>query len=431
MRALFVIVGLFALFGCAAAPKMVAVEKPSFCEGFKAEVKDNLGDESRAFIDYYGKYEERKLIVFMDGTGNTKKDLSNVYKLYRLAVQQACNDKPVIPYYDRGVGTEWYDFFGGSVLGTGVNKNIRQAYSFLVESYKPGDQIYLIGFSRGAFTARSLNGLIEFAGILDRNSIKSESTDFTVKKIFSTYDARYDGTASFDSNLKEKVKNTIERLAVKAYPVKVTAIGVFDTVPAIGPISDEEPDKYRLDLYALNGFHALSLDEQRNSFRVLRFDDFRVDTTNQKLVEVWFAGVHTNIGGGYAHSFDCNITDKSKHNYYDGLEAAPLNWMIKNFEPFKIFPEDKKYIQCEGGRLHDEFFKKGIMRRIYRDAGIFKRKPRIGDSIHESVAVRMDIKELKYPHNEREPKGQYLFMNLPHPVDSHKFFSDNGFKLVE
>ena len=108
--------------------------------------------------------KSRVLLVFLDGTANSKESESNIWRMYNRSVLQATRGFPVIPYYDRGVGTG-YQLFSGSVYGAGAEENIRQAYRFLMETYKPGDQVFIFGFSRGAFTARSLNGFIEFAGL--------------------------------------------------------------------------------------------------------------------------------------------------------------------------------------------------------------------------------------------------------------------------
>lgn len=390
---------------------------PNRNEKDKIKFIDKLGDSEKnneniwnTFNKHYNpKKEPRKLVVFMDGTANDRHDLTNVRKLYRLAVQHACMGNPIIPYYDQGVGTgDWLDIITGGWIGKGVNRNIRDAYQFLVETYNPTDEIYLIGFSRGAFTARSLNGLIEFAGLLDREKIPTDSTiESVIKGIFYTYRTPHDGTALFEKDLKDKLERYFlsNGISKRQESIKVSAIGVFDTVPAIGGKFDEEPDDHRLQLYALNGFHALSLDERRDKFRLLRFDDFRL-SDDQELKEVWFAGVHADVGGGYTKSFYCEDKNHQSPYYLNGLEHISLNWMINNFSRFNIFPK-RTFPQCEYGKLNDEVFgkKKWMFREIYT------RKLRANDLIHKSVYRRASA-QLENFHKEREPKGKYYIMDI-------------------
>jgi len=108
----------------------------------------------------------KKIAIFTDGTANTKDDQTNVYRLYELTTQQARTTPGVVTYYDRGVGNFGTKLSGGAV-GLGLSRNVRQAYRCLADHYRPGDQIYLFGFSRGAYTARVLGGLIHFMGVLE------------------------------------------------------------------------------------------------------------------------------------------------------------------------------------------------------------------------------------------------------------------------
>lgn len=418
MRTPLLFVSIVMLAGCASSP-MLAGENgyPGICKKFMAEAVDELADSYLAnrdlwetFNTRYAEDSRRRLVVFMDGTGNDKSSHTNVRKLYRLAVQQACSGQPIIPYYDKGVGAKWFDRVRGGLGGRGTSLNIRQAYRFLVESYKPDDEIYLIGFSRGAFTARSLNGFIEFAGLIDKKTITRgwydgipvpgvSSLHLTVKALYDVYQTKYDGIPDFEKRLKAKLEDEECDLGVKSYKVKVSAIGVFDTVPALGILQDDEPDSHRLDLYATQGFHALSLDEQRDAFRLLRFDPLRLNG-DQRLSEVWFAGVHSDIGGSYSMSYDCVATDR-----FAGLATTSLNWMTRKFDGFQIFPQGKQYQECAKGRLHDEYFD-GV-HLIYEDMGVFQRKPKPGDSIHSSVVKRMSEEPLYRPHEKREPGGRY------------------------
>lgn len=402
---------------------------PKFCNGFIAEISQEPGDSYltnrniwMTLNKHYNHAHPRKLAVFMDGTGNDKEDSSNIRKLYRLSLEQACNGVPLIPYYDKGVGAKWFEQISGGVAGRGTELNIRQAYRFLVEAYEPGDEIYILGFSRGAFTARSLNGFIEYAGLLDARTVQSRWYDdlpipglshlhFTVKALYDVYETAHDGTPTFDSKLRRNLGDEKIARNLRDYKAVVTAIGVFDTVPALGLFRDDEPDTHRLDLYAKRGYHALSLDEQRDDFRLLRFDPWRISDT-QELQEVWFAGVHSDVGGSYSKLFHCTDEDD-----YAGLATTSLNWMIKNFEDTQIFPlRANPYGECPGGRLHDEYF--ADLNWLYQDIGMFPRRPKEGDYIHQSVVDRIKMGQVLRPHPQREPGGKYLFLNLPPTTDT-------------
>lgn len=406
----------------------------------KSEADDNFYRVATRWKQLNCRYRNvhgRKLVVLLDGTSNNKKTSTNIWRLYDLALRAADNNEPVIAYYDQGVGNDNLSKFTGNVFGSGVSLNIRQAYRFLAQVYQPGDKIYLIGFSRGAFTARSLNGFIEFAGLLDNNAIKPDWGDRLpeiaglshlhreVKDLYDMYFNRDNGAADFEPLLRARLKNYSKDHHLTMRQVKVEAIGVFDTVPALGLLRDEEPDDHRLGLYARRGYHAMSLDEQRDDFRLLRF--FAPLLGDQTLEEVWFAGVHADVGGGYgAPEFSgCPPSNRlSKNAQPIGLEATPLRWMLRNFSADHIFAGSPWPVECLSGRLHDEFFDSvGIKKRVYQRSGLIKRHPLPGDKVDGSVLCRMQTEfNRSIRHPEREPHGYYRPANLgDHPQQTFDF----------
>ncbi|OLF52951.1 DUF2235 domain-containing protein [Pseudomonas chlororaphis] len=374
----------------------------------------------------YGDTGPRKLVVLLDGTENTKKDNTNIWRLYNQALEQAENGARVIPYYDKGVATSITTPFG-ALFGSGVSLNIRQAYRFLIEAYRPGDEIYIFGFSRGAFTARSLNGFLEIAGL--PSNLKPDTWDNStlwgwtghmhdvVEDMYDLYKARNDGVPGFDDALRVKLKAYRRANGISIYGddkpderVVVKVIGVFDTVPAVGSSLKEDPDEHRLELYAERGYHAMSLDEQRASFRLLRFG--LPQTKSQVLEEVWFAGVHSDVGGGYLNDPDlaqCGESPYAKGG--QGLETIPLRWMLVNVKDAGIFANSSRWpTECIGGPLHDEFLDAtGLAGRAYKKAGLIRRKPVEHDKVHASVFLRMDKRDLKAPHSKREPEPEYRY----------------------
>lgn len=375
----------------------------------------------------YKATQGRKLLVFLDGTANNKQSSTNIWRLYDLALKAADHGQPVIPYYDRGVGNDKRSQVTGNLFGSGVSLNVRQAYRFLAQAYRPGDQIYLFGFSRGAFTARSLNGFIEFAGLLDAEALGADWGDrmpaFTgltrlhreANHLYEIYFSRDTGSARFEPTLRKHLQDYEKQHGLPVRPVTVEAIGVFDTVPAAGLLRDEEPDDHRIGLYARRGYHAMSLDEQRDDFRLQRF--FAPLRDGQRLQEVWFAGVHADVGGGYGAPalsgcpLDPNLP---KAQQPIGLEATPLRWMLGNFTADRIFADAPWPQKCLDGRLHDEFLDSvGLRQRVFRLAGLNRRHPVVGDTVDGSVLCRMQITLAEgVRHCEREPEGHYRPANL-------------------
>src|SRR5262245_59688939 len=112
----------------------------------------------------------KRLAIFLDGTWNDPSSRTNVVKLFDLVAPRGADDVVQKSYYDAGVGTKWYNKLRGGTVGAGLSKNVRQAYSWLLENYADGDEVYIFGFSRGAYTARSLGGLIAGCGLANRGA---------------------------------------------------------------------------------------------------------------------------------------------------------------------------------------------------------------------------------------------------------------------
>lgn len=358
------------------------------------------------FAEQYKDHADRNLLVFMDGTGNDKSTNTNIYQMYQSSVKKAEMGTAIIPFYIEGVGSEWYNKITGGIIGDGLNKNILLAYKFLVENYKEEDKIFIFGFSRGAYSARSLNGLIEFSNLLDINKIDTDKIKDEIESLFEVYNVNNDGKTNFEKRLRKNIEKEFKSKMIDK-KVTVSAIGLFDTVPALGIKRDDFPDNHRTSLYAEKGFHALSLDEQRYDFRLLRFDPNKV-SSNQILKEVWFSGAHANVGGGYED--------------FNGLESLARNWMLSEFSEYDIFDKSIEKVDCtkketcENGKLHDEFLDSG---RTFKSFGISRRRPQHhNDVIHGSVICRIET-PLDKPHKYREPKGKYLPFSLKMPINKY------------
>lgn len=259
-----------------------------------------------------GAAPARRLVVFLDGTWNhpDQKDRgktkpSNVTKLARAVKPLAADGRFQITFYDDGVGTSWgLDKWVGGGFGVGLAKNIREAYRFLAYNYRDGDEIYIFGFSRGAYTARSLAGFIERVGMLPKSGM------YYMLHAFELY-AQRRPQLDFDTLLADKKVSTRR--------ARIDFIGVWDTVGAIGlpsrffhTLTGHRWNYHDVSLVPAirHARHALAIDEKRKPFRpTLWTDAVRADQT---LEQRWFPGVHSNIGGGYLR---------------DGLANHALHWM--------------------------------------------------------------------------------------------------------
>ncbi len=269
----------------------------------------------------------KKIVICCDGTGNEiKENQSNVLKFYRVL-----KEKPdQIGFYDPGVGTisnsgAWSRFKNrakgvfGLATGNGLDANVLDAYRFLIRHYEEGDEIFLFGFSRGAHTVRVLAGFINMVGLLHAHQEHLCSYAMTAYKQSSDKN---------DFRLAWRVQRVLDTRRAT-----IRFMGVWDTVASvIVPRPDRmylpslESLPYTKSNPCVQVFrHACAIDERRRMFRLSRWKDpqpFKVhpfvkteDAADQDIKQVWFAGVHADIGGGYPE-------DES------GAAKYPLEWMV-------------------------------------------------------------------------------------------------------
>ncbi len=284
----------------------------------------------------------KRLITCSDGTWNKpdNKDRglpveTNVEKMFRAicTTDNADAYKPVhqLKIYDQGVGTgyTWKDKLIGGATGAGIDKNIKDMYTFLMLNYEPGDQIYLFGFSRGAYTARSIGGLIRNCGILRPENI------MLVDKAYNLYRDR-NKYSSPDSDLMTSFRH---RYAHEDQ-TPVHFIGVWDTVGSLGiPLpwyKLRNRNRYKFHDLTLgstvqHAYHALAIDEKRRLFQPTLWQQSSTVANNpyhpQKMEQRWFPGVHSNVGGGYADS---------------GLSDIALNWLLNKANEAGLCYEEER-----------------------------------------------------------------------------------------
>jgi len=257
----------------------------------------------------------KNIVICLDGTGNQfKEDNSNVVKLFRTIVRGAGQ----VAFYDAGVGTladpqyrtpvgKRFSKWLGLGLGFGLLKNVEEAYSYLMERYEPGDRIFLFGFSRGAYTARVLAGFLQAVGLLEPGN---QSLIPYAIKLYKSKKRRYwiVGSASPQFQVMQKFKSTFSR------SVDIHFLGLWDSVSTFGWIYNPIFLPYTTNNRSVKTVrHALAIDERRAFFQPMPWGLTHADEQNIK--EVWFAGVHSDVGGGYAEEDS-------------GLSKITLRWML-------------------------------------------------------------------------------------------------------
>lgn len=251
----------------------------------------------------------KRIVICADGTWNKpdqedrgRRKPTNVVKIARAVDPIDENGVNQISYYHDGVGTNWgLDKIAGGGFGIGLSANIVEAYSFIALNYLEGDEIFLFGFSRGAYTVRSLAGLLHEIGILPKNHA------FYTPEAYKLYRQ--------NTSQSELDKFRAEHGCMVG---KVKYIGVWDTVGALGiPIGLFKSLNSRYQFHEVgltenisHAYHALAIDERRRPFlpSLWEIDE----TSTQTLQQVWFPGVHSNVGGGYSK---------------DGLANGALHWI--------------------------------------------------------------------------------------------------------
>ncbi len=308
----------------------------------------------------------KNIILSTDGTGNAggKGHGTNVWRLHTAIDRHGTNIPEQIAFYHDGVGSQNNKFLKtiGGALGWGLKRTILELYFDLVSNYSEGDQIYLFGFSRGAYTVRLLAGFITSCGIIKRDDYSDKSDieihaeidlAYSAYKDLLTYNKQY---KNLENAQKERDINTIRnRLKPNRYTdVRIRFIGVWDTVDAYAIPFDSIARLFDRFLYTSfrehdnslskkveMACHALSIDDQRRTFLpVLWREDTPED--EKRIQQVWFCGVHSNVGGGYPKQ---------------GLAWVTLEWMLLHAKAAGLhFVHEDIEQFSENKNIHDKLY---------------------------------------------------------------------------
>jgi uncharacterized protein (DUF2235 family) len=355
----------------------------------------------------------KRIALFSDGTGNSagKAQKTNVWRMFE-ALDQAAGDQ--LAMYDDGVGTSPIRLLAvlGGAFGWGLKRNVINLYKFVCRSYQEGDELYGFGFSRGAFTIRMLTGLILTEGLvsfrseeeLQRNAraayLHYRSERFPAGRFSPVRLARWlrDGAIAW---LERVLERPSYAALAKRTGIPIHFLGVWDTVSAYGmPIEEFKPavnwllwpmmfKDLTLNPAVRHASHALSLDDERTTFHPIVWDEHEEArmvaegvVAPGRLRQVWFAGVHSNVGGGYPE---------------DRLALVSLDWMMRQASDCGLrllapavarvaadkSPFARLYNSRAGAGAAYRYSPRQI--KVYRDGGQFAVRP----VIHDSVIMRM------------------------------------------
>jgi uncharacterized protein (DUF2235 family) len=323
----------------------------------------------------------KRIVICADGTWNEpdqiddvtkKRKPTNVLKAARLVLGQAKDQTSQVVYYHTGVGTHpGVDKYTGGAFGDGMCANVRDLYRFIIYNYFPGDELYFFGFSRGAFTVRTLAGFMNKFGLLHKGD------DFYTSDVYGLYEKSLGPESDEWQQIFKHVK--------EPHPCPpIRFVGVWDTVGSLGPpgaigqLFNKGKYKFHdieLNLNIENAYHALAIDEHRKPFAPSIWT--RPAGWKGKLEQAWFVGVHCNVGGGY---------------HPDGVANEALQWLMEKAEGVGLqfdAPNAARYTPCFNTDLRES------MSTMYKLMGSYLRPIgqhlADGEVVHQSAIDRWKL----------------------------------------
>ena len=337
----------------------------------------------------------KNIVVFSDGTGQEGGEgaNTNIYKLFNIIEDRTSQQ---ISFYDPGLGTGWRKL-SGNVSGAGISKNILECYTFIFENFEAGDQIYLFGFSRGAATVRSLTSFIHYFGIIPKSRPELIKQAYKIYKIEN----------------EPKRKRKADEFVSKHHTMwtRIKFLGCYDTVAALGlpikPLSvlmniipgmQHKFQNFKLNETVENAYQALAIDDERKTFHPILWDPEALPY--QTIKQVWFCGMHTDVGGGYNEQ---------------ELSDIPFSWMKEMAVNHGLLIYSSNSISINGdpnGYMHNS-----------RGEGwtkLFRKKQRFWDSsrtdkpiIHNSVIQRKNN-----VNNKEESPYKSWILDLKYEIEN-------------
>lgn len=394
----------------------------------------------------------KNIIVCADGTGNKGgySPDSNIYKVYKMVDKHykgACKDGVEIGeqvlFYDNGVGTQtnklWRAISGG--FGVGFRHNVCDLYKFLARNYVEGDRIYFFGFSRGASTVRACTGMIAKCGLAKGKGMRNREIKALVDEAYAAY-----AMHRKKPEMAENFKNNPEKSS-GAVPIKF--LGIWDTVVALGfPKRTDVTGPVTLllnvlfaslekvfDTFFPHSFYyykltnnvefacqALAIDDERTSFWPFVWREKNIyDTENRtsdNVEQVWFAGMHSNVGGGYGRA---------------GMASVPLYWMMKRaHEHGLVFIDDAMKQAYDASHVHGRMYdSRSGFARLYRyhprEIEKLCNERLLGNiKLHRSVIERLNHRTANYTPGQIPGSFDVVDSEIPANVEHHNPGSASG-----
>ncbi len=328
--------------------------------------------------------QKKRIVICCDGTWNTPDTPTNVTKFSRAILPYSEQGIPQVVFYDQGVGTHnTLDKWLGGAFGKGVEQNVLDAYRFIAHNYQAGDELFMFGFSRGAYTARALTGMLHTIGILAKSELHQLQQAY-----------RYYRT--------KPSRRRSEQYSLNPRP-EIQFLGVWDTVGALGaptPILQKLTRSWvgffdtKLCPEVKNAYHALALDERREVFEPALWTGNTAP--GQTVQQVWFAGCHSDVGGGYEES---------------GLSDITLLWMKEKAAQVGLSFNDAYLQNAEHvapditARAHDSLsFGYKVLGLFKQGSGVrqlayYQGKPALNVFMHNTVKERMTVVPDYHPEN--------------------------------
>jgi uncharacterized protein (DUF2235 family) len=348
----------------------------------------------------------KNIVIFSDGTGQVggEGNSTNIHKLFNMIEDRT---QQQVAFYDPGLGTDRRKV-AGNVGGGGISRNIKQCYRFIFDEYQAGDHIFLFGFSRGAATVRSLSSFIHYFGILPK------SRPELIDKAYKIYKKSNDEKREIEAAEFVRKHHTIW--------TSIKFIGCFDTVAALGlpfktasallngiPGFRHKFHNFRLSQSVENAYHALALDDERKTFHpVLWSSTFE---SYQTVQQVWFGGMHTDVGGGYEEQ---NLSD------------IPLVWMTDKAVKcgLLLYPRHKVLIAEDAeGVMHNS---RGTM-----TTKLFRRKIRSWDEVqHGKAVIHQSVLDRSKDQGNAENSGYHPWiLDHDHNIEPWIRYKDQAWRI--
>lgn len=338
----------------------------------------------------------KNIVIFSDGTGQEggKGPDSNIYQLFKMVENRSPRQ---VVFYDAGLGTGWQKI-SGMVGGAGISRNIKQCYRFIFENYEMGDRIFLFGFSRGAATVRSLSGFMHYFGILPKSRPELIDKAYQIYRISDAEKRQQRATAFVETH------NPL-------MTARIRFLGCFDTVAALG-LSWKSVDvllnllpgfrhsfhNFKLSPSVENAYQALAIDDERKTFHPILWDSEKL--SYQKVKQVWFCGMHTDVGGGYSER---QLSDISLHWMMTKAKRYGLIFYLEPYPP--ITGDIHGFMHNSRGNWLSKLYRKQVR---YWDSSR-QDKP----VIHHTVLQRKKNKD-----NTKQPPYQSWILALDYDVEA-------------